>query len=99
MAAGFARVARWQKGQGEGGQVQECDYLGCLPLEDRNALLMALVSELSPRRTVISKIAVSSFTATTTHALLFLLSRAGPRMSIRLLRDEEGLFTMDYAAQ
>ena len=70
-----------------------------LPLEDRKALLMALVSELSPRRTVISKIAVSTFAATTTHALLYLLSRVTPRTPIRLLRDEEGTFSIDYAAK
>ena len=66
---------------------------------DRKALLMALVNELSPRRTVISKIAVSTFTATTTHALLYLLSRVTPRTPIRLLRDEEGTFSIDYAAK
>ena len=70
-----------------------------LPLEDRKALLVAVVNLLSPRKIVLSKIAVSTFTATTTHALLFLLSRAGPRMSIRLLRDDEGVFTIEYAAQ
>ena len=70
-----------------------------LPLEDRKGLLVAVVNLLSPRKIVLSKIAVSTFTATTTHALLFLLSRAGPRMSIRLLRDEDGVFTIDYAAQ
>ena len=70
-----------------------------LPLEDRKALLVAVVNLLSPRdKIVLSKIAVSTFTAMTTHALLFLLSRAGPRMSIRLLRDDEGVFTIDYAA-
>ena len=70
-----------------------------LPLEDRKSLLVAVVNLLSPRKIVLSKIAVSTFTATTTYDLLFLLSRAGPRMSIRLLRDEEGVFTIDYAAQ
>ena len=70
-----------------------------LPLEYRKALLMAVVNLLSPRdKIVLSKIAVSSFTATTTHALLFLLSRVGPRTAIRLLRDDEGVFTIDYAA-
>ena len=70
-----------------------------LPLEDRKALLVAVVHLLSPNKIMLSKIAVSTFTATTTHALLFLLSRAGLRMSIRLLRDEDGVFTIDFAAQ
>ena len=70
-----------------------------LTLEDRKSLLLALVSVLSPNKTVLSKIAVSTFTSTTTHALLFLLCRASPRMSIRLLRDEDGVFTINSAAQ
>lgn len=70
-----------------------------LPLEDRKTLLVAVVNILSPHKTVLSKIAVSAFSATTTHALLYLLCRAGPRMAIRLLRDDDGVFTIDYAAQ
>ena len=70
-----------------------------LPLEDRKSLLVAVVSLLSPDKILLSKIAVSTFSPTTTHALLYWLCRATPRMSIRLLRDEEGTFTIPYAAQ
>lgn len=69
-----------------------------LPLEDRKSLLLALVDRLSPNKIALSKIAVSTFSPMTTHALLYLLCRASPRMSIRLLRDEEGVFTIAYAA-
>ena len=70
-----------------------------LPLEDRKSLLVAVVSLLSPDKILLSKIAVSTFSPTTTHALLYWLCRATPRMSIRLLRDEDGMFTIPYAAQ
>ena len=71
-----------------------------LSLEDRKSLLWAVMELLSQGGTpVLSKITVSRFSVTTVHALLFLLCHAVPRMSIRLLRDEDGVFTLDYAAQ
>ena len=70
-----------------------------LPLEDRKSLLVAVMNQLSPQKVVLSKIAASAFTATTTHALLWLLCRAGPRMPIRLLRDEDQVFTIESAAR
>jgi hypothetical protein len=79
-------------------------YLGCgkhaLPLEDRKSLLVAVVSTLSPRdKPALSKIAVSAFTAMTTHSLLYLLSQTTPKSHIRLLRDDEGVFTIEHAAE
>ena len=62
-------------------------------------MLVTVINQLSPHKVVLSKIAVSAFTATTTHALLWLLCRAGTRMPIRLLRDEDQVFTIQYAAE
>ena len=70
-----------------------------LPLEDRKALLVALVKILSEGRDAISKIAVSRFSAVATHAWIYLLSRAGPRTSIRLLRGEDNVFKIEEAAE
>ena len=70
-----------------------------LPLEDRKALLIAVMHELSPQKNVVCKIAVANFTATTTHAMLYLLSRVTPRTPIRILRDSDNVFTIDYAAK
>ena len=70
-----------------------------LPLEDRKALLVTLVNVLSPSKPPLSKIAVSRFSAVATHALIHLLSRASPKMSIRLLRGDDGAFSLDQAAQ
>ena len=60
-----------------------------LPFEDRKALLIAVMHELSPQKNVVCKIAVANFTATTTHAMLYLLSRVTPRTPIRILRDSD----------
>ena len=70
-----------------------------LPLEDRKALLIAVMHELSPQKNGVCKIAVANFTATTTHAMLYLLSRVTPRTPIRILRDSDNVFTIDYAAK
>jgi hypothetical protein len=69
-----------------------------LPLEDRKALLMAILNELSPQKNVLTKMAVASFTATTTHTLLYWLTHAIPRTPVRILRDHEQVFTIEYAA-
>ena len=71
----------------------------CLPLEDRKTLLMTLLMELNPEPPVLCKIALASWGAMTTMAVLFLLTRCRPRMSIRVLRDEAGMFTIDDAAR
>ena len=70
-----------------------------LPLEDRKALLIAVMHELSPQKNVVSKIAVANWTGMTTHAMLYLLSRVTPRTPIRILRDSDNVFTIDYAAK
>ena len=71
-----------------------------LPLEDRKALLIAVLHELSPQKNVVSKIAVANWSAVTTHAVLYLLSRVTPKTSIRILRDNDtAAFTIEYAAK
>ena len=71
-----------------------------LPLEDRKALLIAVLHELSPQKNVVSKIAVANWAAVTTHAVLYLLSRVTPKTSIRILRDNDtAAFTIEYAAK
>ena len=71
-----------------------------LPLEDRKALLIAVLHELSPQKNVVSKIAVANWAAVTTHAVLYLLSRATPKTSMRILRDNDtAAFTIEYAAK
>ena len=71
----------------------------CLPLEDRKSLLMALLMELNPDPPVLSKIALSGFNSMITHAVLYLLTRARPTLSIRLLRDEDNVFTITDGAK
>ena len=107
------RVCNWQPEQLEsfakkGQQSQKADKfksvttLGskhALPLEDRKALLIAVMHELSPQKNVVCKIAVANFTATTTHAILYLLSRVTPRTPIRILRDSDNVFSIEYAAK
>ena len=107
------RVCHWQPEQLESSakkdqQSQKADRfksvttLGskhALPLEDRKALLIAVMHELSPQKNVVSKIAVANWTATTTHVMLYLLSRVTPRTPIRILRDSDNVFTIEYAAK
>mgnify|MGYP006988308560 CR=1 FL=1 len=69
----------------------------CLSLEDRRSLLLEVVQHLG-RAGRLSRIAVSGFSAMTTHALIYLLCRATPKMTIKLLRDTDGVFTIDHAA-
>ena len=72
----------------------------CLTLDDRKALLMDLLALLATRSNipVLSKLAISAFNATTTHALLFWLTRVTPRTCVRYLRDDEQVFTIAHAA-
>ena len=67
-----------------------------IPLEDRKALVLGLITRLSPG-TALSRVAVASWSAMTTHAALWLLCRAVPRTSVRTLRDKQDVYTTDYA--
>ena len=67
-----------------------------LPLDDRKALVLGLVAKMSLGSSL-SRVAVSSWTAITTHAALWLLCRAAPRTSVRTLRDEKDLYTTEHA--
>ena len=70
-----------------------------LPLGDRQSLLIALVNTLSPDTIILSKIAATSFSSTTTTALLYLLCRVRPTTHVKWLRDDDGVFTINGAAQ
>ena len=70
----------------------------CLTLDDSKALVIALLALLSPKATVLSKLAISQFNATTTHALLYWLTKVTPRTAVRVLRDDEQVFTIAHAA-
>ena len=67
-----------------------------IPLEDRKALVLGLITRLSPG-TALSRVAVAGWSAMTTHAALWLLCRAVPRTSVRTLRDKQDVYTTDYA--
>jgi hypothetical protein len=68
-----------------------------LPLEDRKELLLCMVVMLTTDL-VLSKIAVSQWSAVTTMAAFYLLSRAGPKMSLRTLWNDNREFVIRDAA-
>ena len=67
-----------------------------IPLDDRKALVLGLVAKMSLGSSL-SRVAVASWTAMTTHAALWLLCRAAPRTSVRTLRDEKDMYTNEHA--
>lgn len=99
---------RWQEQLAEAAPALKDKYrnvssLGCpgkhpLPLEDRKELLLCLATMLAPEL-VLSKIAVAGWTAVTTMAAFWLISRAGPKMSLRTVRNEQGAFVIRDAAR
>jgi hypothetical protein len=68
-----------------------------LPLEDRKELLLCTVAMLTTDL-VLSKIAVSQWSVVTTMAAFYLLSRAGPKMSLRTLWNDNREFVIRDAA-
>ena len=67
-----------------------------IPLDDRKALVLGLVAKMSLAASL-SRVAVASWTAITTHAALWLLCRASPRTSVRTLRDDKDMYTNEHA--
>ena len=59
-----------------------------IPLDDRKALVLGLVAKMSLGSSL-SRVAVASWTAMTTHAAPWLLCRAAPRTLVRTLRGEK----------
>ena len=67
-----------------------------IPLDDRKALVLGLVAKMSIAASL-SRVAVASWTAMTTHAALWLLCRASPRTSVRTLRDGKDMYSNEHA--
>ena len=69
-----------------------------LPLDDRKELLNQLMAAGCPAVTF-PRIAVFNWGARVVHAALMILSRAEPGSPVRLLRDDNGLYTAEYASK
>ena len=68
-----------------------------LPLDDRKELLAQIISKGCPELTF-PRIAVFQWKAPTVHAVFMILCRAEPGSPVRLLRDDQGLFTIEHAS-
>ena len=78
-----------------------CSTLGlkhALPLDDRKELLHQLMAAGCPE-VKFPRMAVFNWGARVVHAALMILCRAEPGSPVRLLRDENGLYTAEYASK